>query len=105
MFFSFCFDFVVERSLTGGNDDFPLTKGSAETRCRESEKKCVDAGEAGTFRPAWHSPGHLLEQLVVQELPGILHGQAEPFAPTQWSVIVAAGESQADPGASRVALA
>jgi RNA polymerase sigma factor (sigma-70 family) len=49
--------------------------------------------------------GHLLEQLVVQELPGILHGQADPFAPTQWSVIVAAGESQADPEAARVALA
>lgn len=34
-----------------------------------------------------------------------MYGQAEPFAPTQWSVILAAGESQTDPDASRAALA
>ena len=41
----------------------------------------------------------------MQTLPGTLYGQAEPFAPTQWSVILAAGESQTDPTASRAALA
>jgi len=41
----------------------------------------------------------------VQTLPGTVYGQAEPFASTQWSVIVAAGESQTDPEASRAALA
>ena len=40
----------------------------------------------------------------MQNLPGTLHGQADPFAPTQWSVIVAAGESETDPAASRTAL-
>lgn len=49
--------------------------------------------------------GYLLEQLVVQNSPGTFHGQSDPFAPTQWSVIVAAGESQTDPDASRAALA
>lgn len=41
----------------------------------------------------------------MQTLPGTLHGQADPFAPTQWSVILAAGKSQTDPEASRAALA
>jgi len=34
-----------------------------------------------------------------------VYGQAEPFAPTQWSVILAAGKSQTNPEASRAALA
>lgn len=34
-----------------------------------------------------------------------MYGQAEPFAPTQWSVILAAGKSQTNPEASRAALA
>jgi RNA polymerase sigma-70 factor (ECF subfamily) len=41
----------------------------------------------------------------VQTLPGTVYGQAEPFAPTHWSVVLAAGESQTDPAASRTALA
>jgi RNA polymerase sigma-70 factor (ECF subfamily) len=42
---------------------------------------------------------------TVQSVQGTLSGEADPFAPTQWSVIVAAGESQTDPDASRIALA
>ena len=38
-------------------------------------------------------------------MPATVYGQADPFAPTQWSVILAAGESQADAEGSRVALA
>jgi len=41
----------------------------------------------------------------VQTSPGTAYGPAEPFAPTQWSVILAAGESQAAPEVSRAALA
>jgi len=41
----------------------------------------------------------------VQPLPGTIHGQSEPFAPTHWSVIIAAGESQAAPDIARAALA
>jgi RNA polymerase sigma-70 factor (ECF subfamily) len=41
----------------------------------------------------------------VQTLPGTVYGQAEPFAPTHWSVVLAAGESQTNPDASRAALA
>jgi RNA polymerase sigma-70 factor (ECF subfamily) len=38
-------------------------------------------------------------------LPGTIHGENGPFAPTQWSVVLAAGESQADPEGARTALA
>jgi RNA polymerase sigma-70 factor (ECF subfamily) len=41
----------------------------------------------------------------VQPLPGTIRGLSEPFAPTQWSVILAAGESQSEPEAARTALA
>lgn len=41
----------------------------------------------------------------MQTLPGTVYGQAEPFAPTHWSVVMAAGESQTDPEAARAALA
>ena len=41
----------------------------------------------------------------MQTLPATVFGQAESFAPTQWSVIVAAGKSQTDPESSRAALA
>jgi DNA-directed RNA polymerase specialized sigma24 family protein len=41
----------------------------------------------------------------VKTLPGTAHGQSDPFAPTHWSVILAAGESQADPEFARAALA
>lgn len=34
-----------------------------------------------------------------------VHGASDPFAATQWSVILAAGESQIDPGLARLALA
>jgi RNA polymerase sigma-70 factor (ECF subfamily) len=37
-------------------------------------------------------------------LPGTIHGQSDPFAPTQWSVILAAGRSQANPGVAQAAL-
>jgi RNA polymerase sigma factor (sigma-70 family) len=38
-------------------------------------------------------------------LPETIHGGNDPFAPTQWSVILAAGQSQANPGAAQTALA
>jgi RNA polymerase sigma-70 factor (ECF subfamily) len=41
----------------------------------------------------------------VQSLPGTIRGQSDPFAPTQWSVVLAAGESQTEPEAARIALA
>jgi RNA polymerase sigma factor (sigma-70 family) len=41
----------------------------------------------------------------VKTLPGTTHGQSDPFAPTHWSVILAAGESQVDPEFARAALA
>jgi RNA polymerase sigma factor (sigma-70 family) len=41
----------------------------------------------------------------VQNLPGTVYGQADPFAATHWSVIVAAGETQADPEIASAALA
>jgi RNA polymerase sigma factor (sigma-70 family) len=41
----------------------------------------------------------------VQVLPGSIEGQSEPFAPTQWSVVLAAGRSQANPELARSALA
>jgi RNA polymerase sigma factor (sigma-70 family) len=41
----------------------------------------------------------------VQSLPATVRGQSEPFAPTQWSVVLAAGESQSQPEAARTALA
>jgi RNA polymerase sigma-70 factor (ECF subfamily) len=37
-------------------------------------------------------------------LPGTIHGESDPFAPTQWSVILAAGRSQANPGVAQAAL-
>lgn len=41
----------------------------------------------------------------METLAGTIYGQNDPFAATQWSMILAAGESQADPESSRVALA
>ena len=41
----------------------------------------------------------------MQSLPATVRGQSEPFAPTQWSVVLAAGESQSQPEAARTALA
>lgn len=41
----------------------------------------------------------------MQSLSATIRGQSEPFAPTQWSVILAAGESQSEPEAARTALA
>jgi RNA polymerase sigma factor (sigma-70 family) len=41
----------------------------------------------------------------VQGSARTLESEGGTFAPTQWSVVLAAGESQADPEASRVALA
>jgi len=38
-------------------------------------------------------------------LPGTTHGKSDPFAPTHWSVILAAGRSEADPEVARAALA
>ena len=37
--------------------------------------------------------------------PGTVYGQADPFAATQWSVIVAAGKTQTDPESASAALA
>jgi RNA polymerase sigma factor (sigma-70 family) len=41
----------------------------------------------------------------VQPLPEIAHGLGDSFAPTHWSVVLAAGESQAAPEIARAALA
>jgi RNA polymerase sigma-70 factor (ECF subfamily) len=41
----------------------------------------------------------------VQTLPGTVYGRADFFADTHWSVIVAAGKTQADPEIARAALA
>lgn len=38
-------------------------------------------------------------------MPGTIRGQGDPFASTQWSVVLAAGESQSTPEAARNALA
>lgn len=37
-------------------------------------------------------------------LPETIHGESDPFAPTQWSVVLAAGESQANPALAQSAL-
>jgi RNA polymerase sigma factor (sigma-70 family) len=41
----------------------------------------------------------------VQPLPGTIHGERDPFAPTHWSVIIAARNSQTEPERARAALA
>lgn len=41
----------------------------------------------------------------MEVLPGSERGQSDPFAPTQWSLILAAGESQAAPEVAEAALA
>jgi RNA polymerase sigma factor (sigma-70 family) len=41
----------------------------------------------------------------VQPLPEIAHGLGDSFAPTHWSVVLAAGKSQAAPEIARAALA
>jgi DNA-directed RNA polymerase specialized sigma24 family protein len=41
----------------------------------------------------------------VRTLAETAHGQRDPFAPTHWSVIAAAAESQISPGSARTALA
>jgi RNA polymerase sigma factor (sigma-70 family) len=40
----------------------------------------------------------------VQPLPGTIRGASDPFAATQWSIILAAGESEARPEMAQVAL-
>ncbi len=37
--------------------------------------------------------------------PGAIHGRKDPFASTQWSIIIAAGESRATPESAEAALA
>lgn len=41
----------------------------------------------------------------MQNLPGTVYGRADPFTATQWSVIVAAGKTQAEPEIASAALA
>ena len=41
----------------------------------------------------------------MQTLPATVYGQADPFASTHWSVVLAAGSSRADEAGSRAALA
>ena len=41
----------------------------------------------------------------MQNLPGTVYGQADPFTATHWSVIVAAGNTQTDPETASAALA
>lgn len=40
----------------------------------------------------------------MQNLPGTVHGQADPFTATHWSVIVAAGKTQTEPEIASAAL-
>ncbi len=40
----------------------------------------------------------------MSSLPGTRYGQSDPFAPTHWSVIVAAGRNDSEPENARVAL-
>ena len=40
----------------------------------------------------------------MQPLPGTIRGLSEPFAPTQWSIVLAAGKSQSAPEAAHTAL-
>ncbi|MGH7936488.1 MAG: RNA polymerase sigma factor [Chthoniobacterales bacterium] len=47
----------------------------------------------------------LVTPVSVQALPATIRGKGDPFVPTQWSVVLAAGESQSDPEAARAALA
>jgi RNA polymerase sigma-70 factor (ECF subfamily) len=51
-----------------------------------------------------HFPANLSEA-VVHTLQATVFGQADPFLDTQWSVILAAGESRIDAEMSRAALA
>ena len=41
----------------------------------------------------------------MKTLAETVHGQSDPFAPTHWSVIIAAGRSEVDPELARAALA
>jgi RNA polymerase sigma-70 factor (ECF subfamily) len=41
----------------------------------------------------------------VQQLPGTVYGQADPFTATHWSLIVAAGKTQTEPEIASAALA
>jgi RNA polymerase sigma factor (sigma-70 family) len=41
----------------------------------------------------------------VQSFPGTAHGRSEPFAPTHWTVILAAGNGEAEPARAQAALA
>jgi RNA polymerase sigma factor (sigma-70 family) len=41
----------------------------------------------------------------MKTLAETIHGQGDPFAPTHWSVIIAAGKSEADPELAQAALA
>jgi len=41
----------------------------------------------------------------VKTPPGAIHGRKDPFASTQWSIIIAAGESRATPESAEAALA
>jgi RNA polymerase sigma-70 factor (ECF subfamily) len=41
----------------------------------------------------------------VKTLAETIHGQSDAFAPTHWSVVLAAGDSQADPEIAQTALA
>ena len=57
------------------------------------------------FRAAWHSRALLVGIFLVQDSAGNDYYQANAFAATHWSVIVAAGKTQADPEIARAALA
>jgi RNA polymerase sigma factor (sigma-70 family) len=73
----------------------------------------VATGSGCPTQKAKEQAGRLLYGLVcfaricytffVQILPGTVHG--DPFASTQWSVIVAAGQTQLNPEGARAALA
>jgi RNA polymerase sigma factor (sigma-70 family) len=41
----------------------------------------------------------------MNSLPGTIRGPSDPFAPTHWSVVLAAGKSHAEPELARAALA
>jgi DNA-directed RNA polymerase specialized sigma24 family protein len=80
--------------LVGSDNRFPFSKGISEAALQEFINfllACLFPWSCYTGR--------------VQPLPAMIRGQSDAFAPTQWSVVLAAGESQSEPEAAHTALA
>lgn len=74
------------------------------------ERRCTESAEIAHVRIAGAWTRLAIFRLIcqnrsVQMLQGTVFGQADPFADTQWTVILAAGRSSVDPESSRAALA